>query len=83
MIGLESDKNDCDDDDGENIEICNVFSRFFLSAREKECDGDDVEQARANRAATYISLALVGALAVCLPRFFEVSLHILPEIIQS
>jgi len=29
-------------------------------------------QARANRAATYISLALVGALAVCLPRFFEV-----------
>ena len=59
------------------------FSRFFLSAREKECDGDDNEQARANRAATYISLALVGALAVCLPRFFEVSLHILPEIIQT
>ena len=84
MIGLGSDKNDCDDDDDENIEICNVFSRFFLlSAREKECDGDYGEQARANRAATYISLALVGALAVCLPRFFEVSLHILPEIIQS
>ena len=83
MIGLESDKNDCDDDDGENIEISNVFSRFFLSAREKECDGDYGEQARANRAATYISLALVGALAVCLPRFFEVSLHILPEIIQT
>ena len=76
--------NDCDDDDDENIEICNVFSCFFLlSAREKECDGDDGEQARANRAATYISLALVGALAVCLPRFFEVSLHILPEIIQT
>ena len=83
MIGLGSDKNDCDDDDDENIEICNVFLVFFLSAREKECDGDDGEQARANRAATYISLALVGALAVCLPRFFEVSLHILPEIIQT
>ena len=45
---------------------------FFSSNREKECNGDDGEQARANRAATYISLALVGALAVCLPRFFEV-----------
>ena len=59
------------------------FLVFFFSAREKECNGDDGEQARANRAATYISLALVGALAVCLPRFFEVHLPIVPEIIPS
>ena len=51
------------------------FLVFFFSAREKERNGDDGEQARANRAATYISLALVGALAVCLPRFFEVHLN--------
>ena len=37
-------------------------------------NNDDDHQARANRAATYISLALAGALAVCLPRFFEVLL---------
>ena len=30
-------------------------------------------QAQKNRAASYISLALLAALLVCLPRFFEVS----------
>ena len=33
-------------------------------------------QARANRAVTYISLALLAALLVCLPRFFEVLLNV-------